>query len=140
MVAFLLAVVGCGTHEEPKPVTGDSLRSAMVGKKWMIEELFSRRVLGDLTMEFFSDGTVKLFGGCNELTGTYSLSDTSLTFGPMTSTRKSCGAAFEEQEYSLQSFLAAIDHVVLDGNDLHLISKTTSDVIVLTSGGGGLFW
>ena len=140
MIAFLLSVVGCGTHEEPKPVTGDSLRSIMVGKKWRVENLFSRDVSGELTMEFFSDGRVKVFGGCNELTGTYDLSDSSLTFGPMASTRKTCGAALDEQEYSLQSFLAVIDHVMLDGDDLHLLSKDAPEAIELTTGGGGLFW
>lgn len=122
-------------------MTGDSLATKLVGKKWTVENLFSRRVNGELTLEFFGDGTVKAFGGCNELAGTYVLDGENLTFGSMTQTsRKSCGAVLDEQEYSFQTFLARIDHVRLDGSELHLISKDEGEPMVLTSGSSGLFW
>lgn len=140
ILTVLFAVAGCGSHEEPKPVVGESLRSVMVGKKWVIDELFARRMNEEVTMEFMSDGKVKAFGGCNELTGTYTLTDDLLTFGPMASTRKSCGPALDEQEYSFKTFLARVERVQLDGDDLLLLSREFPGPIRLTTGGGGLFW
>lgn len=141
MFVALLAVAGCGTHEEPKPLVGDGLRSAIVGKKWTVENLFARDVSGELTMEFRSDGTVVAFGGCNQMTGTYTLDGEALTFGPMASTRKACGPVLDEQEFSFQSFLALIDQARLEDDELHLLSKDQGEPIVLTTGGGGgLFW
>jgi len=139
-VAVLFTVVGCGTREEPKPVVGEGLRAVMVGKKWAVESLFARRVTGELTMEFLSDGTVKAFAGCNELTGTYTLLDDGLTFGPMASAGKSCGPVLDEQEYSFKTFLARIERARLDGDDLLLLSREFPEPIRLTTGGGGLFW
>ncbi|MBG0791745.1 MAG: META domain-containing protein [Desulfovibrionaceae bacterium] len=113
----------------------------MVGKKWMVENLYSRDVAGaDLTIEFFADGTVKAFGGCNQMTGTYTLDGDKLTFGPMASTKKSCGAALDEQEYSFSTFLAIVERVEPDGDDLLLHSRQADTPIVLSTGGGGLFW
>ena len=139
VLAVLFAVAGCGFHEEPKPVVGENLRSAMVGKKWMVEELFSRRMNEDVIMEFMSDGSVKAFGGCNELTGTYTLTDDLLTFGPLASAGNSCGPAMDEQEYSFKTFLARVERVQLDGDDLLLLSREFPGPIRLTTG-GGLFW
>ena len=140
-VVVLLAAMGCGSHEEPKPVTGDTLRTDLVGKVWTVESLFARRLNGELTMEFLSDGTVKVFGGCNDLTGTYTLDGEALSFGPMTpTTRKACGPVLDEQEYSFKTFLARIDSVKVDGGELHLLSKELGEPIVLTAGSGGLFW
>lgn len=137
----LAVTAGCGAHEEPAPPTGESLRSVMVGKKWTVGNLFARDVVGeDLTMEFLSDGTVKAFGGCNELTGTYSLDGDALSFGPMTSTEKSCGPALDEQEFSFKTFLQMVERVSVDGEDLLLHSRQADRPIVLSTGGGGLFW
>ena len=141
LLLALVAIAGCGSHEEPAPVTGENLRSIMVGKEWTVENLYSRKVRGeDLTIEFFSDGKVKAFGGCNELSGAYTLDGDALTFGPMTSTKKSCGAVLDEQEYSFQTFLGMVERVEPDGDDLLLHSRQADRPIVLTTGGGGLFW
>ena len=140
-VVVLFAAAGCGSHEEPAPPSGETLKSMMVGKKWTVENLFARDVVGDdLTIEFFSDGTVKAFGGCNELSGTYALDGDKLTFGPLSPGGNSCGAALDEQEYSFITFLAIVERVVPDGDDLLLHSRQADKPIVLSTGGGGLFW
>lgn len=136
----LSAVAGCGTFEEPAPVIGDELRSFMVGKKWIVEDLFDRRMSTEVSLEFLSNGTVKAFGGCNELTGSYTLVDDALTFGDMTSTGKECGPALDEQEYSFTTFLARVEHARPDGSDLLLTSRDFPEPIRLTTAGGGLFW
>lgn len=142
MMVVLLAGYGCGSHEEPTPaISGDMLKSSIVGKKWFVQKLFTRDVSGELTLEFHNDGLVSGFGGCNNLKGSYTLEGEALTFSPMASTRKSCGAALDEQEYTLQTFLQTIVRLeVVDDDELRLHSQDQGDPIVLTTGSSGWLW
>jgi heat shock protein HslJ len=63
-----------------------------------------------LTMAFAADGRVSGSAGCNNYTGTYTASGSSLRFGPAATTRKMCTqpAGIMEQE---QQFLEALESV-----------------------------
>lgn len=142
MMVALVGMAGCGSHEDPEPaISGDELKPSIVGKKWNVQNLFTRKVVGDLTLEFHNDGTVSGFGGCNNLSGRYTLEGEALTFGPMASTRKMCGPSLDEQEFTFQTFLRTIVRVeVVDDNELKLFSQGQQEPMVLTVGGSGWLW
>ena len=140
-VATLLFVAGCGSHEAAPLDTG-AVQKELFGKVWELQSLFSRDVNSEqpLTLEFMEDGTVKGFGGCNNFSGKYTLDGEDLTFGPLMSTRKACGPATDEQEYTFQTFLAEIKRLKFDGDDLELYSDQQVVPMVLTTGEGGFLW
>jgi len=144
LLLLLVAVAGfgCGASHEEVPKNPDSLRADLIGKEWKLRNLFAREVDSDvpLTLKFNEDGTVQGFGGCNSLTGTYTLAGGSLTFGPLASTRKSCGPALDEQEYTYQTFLATIEKVMIEDGELMLVAPNQGEPMRFTLDDGGLFW
>ncbi len=62
-----------------------------------------------LTASFDDENTFKGFGGCNQLTGPYKGgSSGTVTIGPLTSTKKTCGTAADQLE---SQYNAALSHV-----------------------------
>ena len=137
----LFAAAGCGSHEAAPLDTG-TVQKALFGKVWKLQTLFSRDVMGDqpLTLEFSENGTVKGFGGCNNFSGKYTLNGEAVTFGPFVSTKKSCGPATDEQEYTFQTFLAQINKLKINDDELELYSDDQVVPMVLTSGEGSFLW
>lgn len=140
LLTAIVALAACGSHST-QPTDAASIRNAIVGKVWHLEKLFLRDVSSDtdLTLEFKNDNTVSGFGGCNDFNGIYTLQDDNLKFGPMTSTRKSCGAGIGEQEYSYLTFLSTITNVKLEEGELHLLNDKYAGAIIFTTGDQG-FW
>lgn len=63
-----------------------------------------------LTASFGTDKTFSGFGGCNQLTGPYTLSGTSgVKIGPLAATRKTCGTAVDQLE---SQYATALSHAV----------------------------
>lgn len=142
MLVTLVLAAGCGS-KEPVQVDPDAIKNGLIGKVWICESLFERPVAGDnpLTLEFMPDGKVKGSGGCNTFTGEYYLASESLTFGPLAATKKYCGAAAGEQEYTYMTFLARIKKVKVDDDEMELYGDDTPvPMSFSTDGGGGLFW
>ena len=89
---------------------------ALAGTSWHVTGYNNGRqavvsVLNDtqLTIAFAADGRVTGSAGCNNFMGTYSVSGSSLTFGPAATTRKMCAQpGVMEQE---QQFLKALESV-----------------------------
>lgn len=80
----------------------------------------SSTIAGTKVSALFDAGTVSGSGGCNSYHGTYQASDSSLTFGPLTATRKMCEQDVSTQE---QRYLAALDATasfIIDGDQLSL--------------------
>lgn len=141
LLLALFLSAGCGS-KEVAPVDPDAVKKELFGKTWICQSLFEREVAGDakLTLEFLPDGTVKGNGGCNAFNGTYTLAGESVTFGPLASTKKSCGPSADEQEYTYMSFLARIKTLKVDGDELDLYGDSTPKPMKFSTGGGGLFW
>lgn len=141
---FILALFlfgGCSSHE-PVPMTTEAVQGELTGKVWKLQSMFSREATGDtpLTLEFLADGTVKGFGGCNNFTGTYTVDGEKFKFGPLAGTKKSCGAATGEQEYTFMTFLATITRVKVEKDTLELYSDSQEEPMTLTTGSGGWLW
>ncbi|WP_319542620.1 META domain-containing protein [uncultured Pseudodesulfovibrio sp.] len=142
LLLVMLLAFGCSSHEDTPTMDQKTLESELVNKVWNLKNLFARDVETDtpLTLKFNADGTVEGFGGCNSFNGKYTLTGDSLSFGPMATTRKACGAALGEQEYTYLTFLATISKVKVEDEELKLFSSDQSEPMVFTFGSGGLFW
>lgn len=142
LLAALAALAGCGSHEAPPAMSEDAFRQALTGKTWTLERIVKRDFDVDppMTIQFTADGKVAGFGGCNNFTGTYTLEGREMAFGPMASTRKSCGPAQDEREYTFLTFLAKVRSAEIEGDELKMSTENMS-VMTLTSGSGsGLLW
>ena len=143
-VALLLVLMsgfaGCGSHETPV-MTENAIRQALLDKTWTLEKVVARELKNDppLTLKFHADGTVEGFGGCNDFNGQYTLEGDKLTFGPMATTHKSCGPATDEQEFTFLTFLAKIQKLTVEEDELILFTDSQGEML-LTSGEQGLFW
>jgi len=90
------------------------------------------KVFSKSTIKFSADNTVSGFAGCNNFSGEYTLSGEEMKFGPMVTTRKACGAALGEQEYSFLTLLNAVDRARLVEGELHLLSIDYGGAITYT--------
>lgn len=142
LILSTLLLAGCFGSSETAPEPEVS-QDQLVGKIWKCQMLFEREVSGDsnITLEFLTDGTIKGNGGCNNFTGTYTLAGKSISFGPVASTKKSCGPSLDEQEFTFFSFLNQIDVAKVEDDELELYAPEIVAPMIFTSGeGGGLFW
>ena len=141
LLLALFLSAGCGS-KEVAPIDTNTVKKELLGKTWICETMFEREVAGDakLTLEFLDDGSVKGSGGCNNFSGKYTLDGENLTFGPMMSTKKACGPATDEQEFSFLSFLSQIKTMKVDGDELELYSEETPVPMSFSTDGGGFLW
>ncbi|WP_316897057.1 META domain-containing protein [Pseudodesulfovibrio indicus] len=141
LLAALTGLAACGSHESAPAMSEDAFRQALVGKTWTLARIVNREFDVDppMTLQFTADGKVAGFGGCNNFTGTYTLEGQEIAFGPMASTRKSCGPAQDEREYTFLTFLAKVRSADLEEDELKLSTENMSSM-TFTSGSSGLLW
>jgi heat shock protein HslJ len=82
-LALTLLAAGCA------PVT--SAPVSLNGTEWMLTSMPGMTLVGDAKITLhFEDGSATGSAGCNQYRGTYTASGTSLTFGPIASTKRAC--------------------------------------------------
>lgn len=143
LLAALASLGACGSHEAPV-LNENALRQSLVGKTWTLRTIVSRDFDDDpaLTIKFNADGTVEGFGGCNAFTGTYTLKDDYIEFGPLAATHKSCGPVADEREYTYLTYLATVRRLDTQTgpDELVLLTENQSELKFASGGSGGLFW
>ena len=78
-----------------------------------------------LTLSFAPGGRVSGFSGCNTFTGQYSVDDTTLSLGPLASTRKACAdAAAQTQETTFLQDLQQTRRFQVAGSMLTLTTES----------------
>ncbi|MEE1740224.1 META domain-containing protein [Streptomyces sp. BE147] len=127
-VLALFALVACGTQAAPGSGSGSDGSGSgdgsgtvrtdppVTGTKWTVTTLVSGRnttaLPADLPdgraphLTFGEDGTVEGSLGCNTFHGKATVKGTTITFGPLASTRKMCAAEAMEVERSVLAVLA----------------------------------
>jgi len=87
--------------------------TALVGPTWIVtgvnngrQAVVSTLAGTRLTIAFGADGRVSGDTGCNVFSGSYTLSGSSIAFGPIATTRRAC--ASDEANQQEQEFLAAL--------------------------------
>lgn len=142
--ALVLAIVSCAGKSEVAstgdtgttrtPVTpGPSLAST----NWRVTEVGGVAMMGDTTrptLVFDSGGQVSGSTGCNQYSGSVTLSGTSISFSPMTATRMACldtTQMAQERRY-LEEIVGARSYE-MDGNgELRLLDANGTTLIRLT--------
>ena len=112
-----------GTTPEPASAVAD-----LAGTSWTLVTVGGAPVVEGgvgARLAFDAAGNVSGSTGCNSVSGTYALDGTSLTFGPLMTTRMACEDALMAQETAVLGALAAVEgwEVDADGN-LHLTGGT----------------
>jgi heat shock protein HslJ len=102
------------------------------GTVWTVESLVSNQAVSSMpagveaSLEF-ADGKVAVDAGCNKGSGAAEIGDTTITFGPMATTKMFCeGAAGEVEQQVLGALTGEVTYTV------------DSDALQLRGAGGGL--
>jgi heat shock protein HslJ len=116
---------GAGAGASPtRPLTDPDL----IGTEWILGDL-PGQVLADVrpTVSFSGDGTVSGNAGCNTFSGTYTIDGSTLTFGPLATTRIACeGAAGTLEAAYVAALQATTAYELTDAGELKLTSGTTT--------------
>lgn len=98
------------------PPPSEAVVSDLAGTRWVLEELGGTTLVDvEPTLAFGGDGTVSGSAGCNTFSGTYALDGTTLSFGPLATTKMACA---DPTMFVESAFLAAVAGVTgwsLDG-------------------------
>lgn len=129
-----VGVVACGSDSDSG---GDSGNSGLEGVTWQVMNLVSGGGATSLpkgvrppTLEL-GDGQARVFAGCNSGTGKAEISESTIDFGPIPMTMKSCGAVANQIEFLVTKTLQGTVkwEVNADGN---LIIENGADSLVYT--------
>lgn len=136
----LLLAAGCGSKSNPT-LAPDAVQKEFVGKTWICESMFNRDLPEDsgIVIEFKEDGTVSGSGGCNNFTGTYTITGDVISFGPLATTKKACGPVLTEREYTFFTYLPRINRVKVDDDELFLSTNDSSKPMVFIEKGSSLW-
>ncbi|HEX2206071.1 MAG TPA: META domain-containing protein [Longimicrobium sp.] len=120
---WLAAVVLVLGAHVPAQAQGGS--SPLAGTSWQLVELNGQPPVAGgptLTLEFEADEQrVSGFGGCNQFSGPYSQSGSSLRFGPLAATRRACvEEALNTQETEYFDALQSTNRYAIEDGQLVL--------------------
>lgn len=137
-VALILSVglAACGSDSDSG--SGGDSSSPIEGKKWELMNIASQGSATSLpntveppTVEF-EDGNVQVFGGCNSGSGPAEVSDSTISFGAIAMTKKSCdGLANQIESYVSQVLNGDVPYKIEQGS---LVIGDNSTSLIFTDG------
>lgn len=141
LLLTLLVAAGCGS-KEPVPVSTETVKEQLLGKKWYCENMFEREIYGDVkpSLEFTADGKVRGTGGCNTISGPYTIDGEDITIGPLMSTKKYCGAGTNDQEFTFMTLVQTVQKLKIEDDELHLYREVRTNPMVFTTDDGSGLW
>ena len=119
--ALLLAA--CGDDDsEPADAT-----ASVEGKTFLSVGSDNFEIVEGSTIRLtFQDGSIGAVAGCNNLGGSYVITDGVLEVGELVQTQMACDEALMDQDERLVAFLSSSPKVVVDGDDLTLEGSDSS--------------
>ncbi len=105
---------------------------------WFVSSLYVNQVPvpgSSMSIWFGGGGNVSVNGGCNSYNGTYTVSGSNLSFGPLAGTRMSCGQTLDTQEQAYLSALGETTTYVISGSQLILYNGSGQEVARFNFGG-----
>jgi heat shock protein HslJ len=88
-----------------------------------------------LTASFAADGSFHGFGGCNQLSGSYTTSGgNGVTIGPLAATRKTCGADVDQLEAAYTAALGRVATYDISGHTLTLRDRGGATQVTASAG------
>ena len=115
--AAAVMVIGSGSilAASPAPISDSSAISAdpalhLIGTRWTLTSMDGDAVPADVTvtLAFGEDGRGSGSGGCNQYSGDYTATGSSISFGPMNTTRMTCDGAAGTTENAYLADLALV--------------------------------
>jgi heat shock protein HslJ len=105
--------------------------NSLANTSWFVSSLYVNQVPlpgSSLTAFFSSSGSFSGNGGCNTLNGSYTVSGSSISIGPLASTRMSCGPDLDAQEQAYTSALQSASTYAISGSQLMLFDGAGQEV------------
>ncbi len=103
--------------------SGSQQGGDLTGKVWALTELKGKPLVANtgISAQFTTDGKVQGSAGCNRYSGTYTVSDSNITFSvPMASTMMMCEQAVMDQESAYLKTLGEVKTYAVSGDQLNL--------------------
>ncbi|MCB0831171.1 MAG: META domain-containing protein [Solirubrobacterales bacterium] len=136
VLALGAGVVACGSGSDDSDSTGSTGSSKAAaeidGVTWTLLNIASHGAATSLpnTVEpptlKFDDGQVEVFGGCNNGSGSAKIGETTIDFGPIAMTKKSCGNLPDQIETYVSKVLRGDVPYELSQGNLVVGGKLTS--------------
>src|SRR5262249_48785357 len=149
MVAMLTAMAGGGTAMAAPgnyPAAQTTLPAEVLQYQWVLE-YFSNEdksaghdmTAAQITLKFAADETLSGSGGCNNYSGTYTVSGQQMTISKLASTQKACEQAVMDNETKYLQQLSAVNAYNVNNSKLELTyaSGTTTNTMTFIPGSGG---
>ncbi len=126
LLAFTLLAAfaaGCGSDGSGSTTAARAPDSALVGTQWVLE--------GSAVTSWLRFAPAQVTGndGCNQFTGAYQHSGSSLSFGPLAGTRKACPGAAGDVATRVSSALERVATYAISGTTLRLAAQS-GDVLL----------
>jgi len=137
MGALLLGA--CSTTDVGRVMKGDPppLSGSLEGGPWLVEDVNGGGVIDNARLEISFDpgdqGTSRVSGlsGCNRFSGTWAQTGTSVSFGPLASTRMACAPALMDLEGKFLKTLEAVRRLSFDQTGAATLTSPDGQVIKL---------
>ncbi|PWB55222.1 MAG: hypothetical protein C3F13_04730 [Anaerolineales bacterium] len=107
--------------------------SGLTGKVWALNELNGARLVAGsgISAQFTSDGKVTGSAGCNQYSGTYTVSGSSIKFpSPLAMTMMMCEQSLMDQESAYLKSLGDANRFEVKGDQLTLIDANKTNLAV----------
>ena len=121
-------------------ITLDEIESApLIGTTWLVTGTVATQAVSSVPVDstasitIDADGTVAVDTGCNAGSGSVEITDTTLTFGPIATTRRSCIDELNALEASVLTVLQGAVTYEIDGDSLSLRSSDGEIGLELTA-------
>ena len=127
VVLVLVILAGCSASQSAGAPSGGTL----TGQVWALTALAGKAPIQDtgITIQFSTDGTVSGSSGCNQYSGTYTASGSSLTINtPLASTMMMCAQPVMVQESAYQAALATVKAYSVSGDKLTLFGADNKEI------------
>ena len=123
LLAILLTALGCAQEDAKPDVT-------LANTYWKLVELNGAAVLPgedkELHMILRGEDEVGGYSGCNHFSGSVTVTDGGIAFGPIASTRRMCQTVMDQEDAFLQA-LETAQRFEISGEDL-AIESASGDV------------
>ena len=105
-----------------------SAASALASSRVLVESEWVPENTTKTFLQFKADGVVSGVGGCNRFSGTYEVSEATLRFGPLASTRMACAETVMRGEQAFLEALSVTASYSLEADETELVLKSETGV------------
>jgi heat shock protein HslJ len=131
VLALGVGVVACGSDSDSDSDSGSKIE----GVTWTAMNLATAGAATSLPQGAkpptlaINDGQATIFGGCNNGSGEAEVSDTTIDFGPIAMTKKSCGLVQNQIEFLVKKVLQGEVKYEVNSDGNLVVEKGTNSIV-----------